>query len=72
MMLQITILIGIFSLATPKLIIQSPQQLADAFNSKYKGGEIPYSIANYGAVPYGKTISGEIAIPSVLEDCVYE
>jgi hypothetical protein len=33
---------------------------------------VPYSIANYGIVPYGKVISGELGIPEFLEDCLYE
>lgn len=49
----------------------SPQPLVDFFNKKYPNGSVPYSIANYGDVPYGKTLSGEMGLPSVLEDCVF-
>ena len=38
--------------------IISPQPLVDFFNNKYPNSSIPYSIANYGDVPYGKTLSG--------------
>ena len=54
------------------LRIMSPQSLVDVFMKKYNESSIPFSIANYGDVPYGKTISGEVALPSVLEDCVFE
>ncbi len=53
------ILIMLLTAATlSKMIIQSPPALIDYFNSKYANGYIPYSIANYGVVPYGKTVSG--------------
>lgn len=52
--------------AHSKLIIQAPQDLAAHFNNKYGNQGIPYSIANYGIVPYSKTISGSIGTPSVL------
>ncbi len=61
-----------FLLIQNKLIIQSPKALSDFFDTKYGKEGIFYSIANYGEVPYGKTISGKVSIPSVLEDCVYE
>ena len=49
-----------------------PESLVNFFKEKYHAGNVPFSIANYGDVPYGKTISGEIGLPSVLEDCVFE
>ena len=55
-----------------KMIVQAPSSAVAMFAVKYPNGEIPYSIANYGAVPYGKTISGQIGTPSVLEDCIFE
>jgi hypothetical protein len=27
---------------------------------------IPYSVANFGDIPYGKTIVGELTLPTVL------
>ena len=54
------------------LRIMSPQSLVEVFMKKYNESSIPFSIANYGDVPYGKTISGEGALPSVLEDCAFE
>lgn len=48
---------------TAKMVVQSPQELAAYFADKYPEGSIPYSIANYGIVPYGKVISGEIGLP---------
>ena len=46
-------------------IVHSPHELAEHFDKKYGKAGIPYSIANYGEVPYGKSISGKITIPSV-------
>lgn len=46
-----------------KMVVQSPAELATYFADKYPDGGIPYSIANYGVVPYGKVISGEIGLP---------
>lgn len=43
---------------TAKMIVQSPAELASYFADKYPDGSIPYSIANYGIIPYGKVISG--------------
>lgn len=65
-------LLALLAVAHSTMTIQSPSSLADFFASKYPAGSIPYSIANYGAVPYGKSISGEVGMPSVLEDCVPE
>jgi hypothetical protein len=70
--MQIAMLVALVALGSCTMRIQSPSKLADFFASKYPGGEIPYSIANYGVVPYGKTLSGEVGVPSVLEDCVFE
>jgi hypothetical protein len=69
-----TLLLLVVSLATvgAKMIIQSPPELSAHFSSKYGEAGIPYSIANYGIVPYGKVISGEMGIPEFLEDCIYE
>lgn len=41
-----------------KMAIQSPPELSAYFAEKYGEAGIPYSIANYGIVPYGKVISG--------------
>ncbi len=41
-----------------KMVIQSPSDLSLYFKTKYTDGSIPYSIANYGVIPYGKVISG--------------
>ena len=56
------------------IMITLPQSLNRSLTEKYKdkGGRIPYSIANYVEVPYGKMISGFIATSEVLEDCVYD
>jgi len=54
------------------LRLVSPASLVEVFGEKYHAGNIPFSIANYGEVPYGKTISGQIGLPTVLEDCIVE
>lgn len=54
-----------------KMIIQSPPELAAFFVQKYGEAGIPYGIANYGVVPYGKVVSGEVGTPQFLEDCRY-
>jgi hypothetical protein len=44
-----------------KLVIVSPPTLKKFFLDKYGAGNIigiPYSIANYGDIPYGKSIVG--------------
>ena len=44
-----------------KLVIVSPPSLKKFFLDKYGAGNIigiPYSIANYGDIPYGKSIVG--------------
>lgn len=65
--MHISLLIALMvTLVAGTMKIQSPPELAAFFSTKYPDGSIPYSIANYGNVPYGKTISGEIGIPSVL------
>ena len=61
---------GTFTGVSATLKVQAPQFLTDYFVKKYPSGNVPYSIANYGDVPYGKTISGEVGLPTVLEDCV--
>ena len=54
--------------------MQSPLALKEFFQAKYNitNGSIPFSLANYGDIPYGKTISGKIALPEILENCVAE
>jgi hypothetical protein len=56
------------------LVIRSPVSLKKYFAEKYgpNSNGIPYSLANFGDVPYGRTIVGELATPSVLENCIYE
>lgn len=59
-------------LSESKLSIQTPPALKNIFDVKYNNESIPYSIANFGKIPYGKSITGEMAVPTVLEDCIYE
>lgn len=70
--LVIVLLLAVFNHTHAKMTIQAPQQLAAYFSNKYGAAGIPYSVANYGIVPYSKTVSGAIGTPSVLEDCVFE
>jgi|LakMenEpi03Aug12_release.lakeMendotaPanAssembly.Ray.scaffolds.fasta_scaffold4487996_1 hypothetical protein len=54
--------------ALSDLVIRSPDSLKTYFANKYgsKSTGIPYSLANFGDVPYGRTIVGELAMPTVL------
>lgn len=58
--------VAFFTQNQAKMLVQSPPELSIFFEKKYAGKGIPYSIANYGVVPYGKTVSGKLGIPSVL------
>jgi hypothetical protein len=51
-------LLLLLTLVAAKMVIQSPPELSAYFAEKYGQSGIPYSIANYGIVPYGKVISG--------------
>lgn len=65
-------LVGILILSIQsKLIIQSPPELKSQLQSKYPKG-IHYSVANYGDVPFGRSISGTIYISTFLENCQYQ
>lgn len=54
--------------ALSDLVIRSPVSLKTYFANKYGSNSngIPYSLANFGDVPYGRTIVGELATPTVL------
>lgn len=60
------LVVALLAVAVSRMIVQSPPAVVEIFAKKYPDGNIPFSIANYGVIPYGKTISGEIGIPSVL------
>ena len=66
-LIMVAYLFGLFLLPThTKMILHGPTELANYFSNKYGDKGIPFSIANYGEVPYGKTISGKVGTPSVL------
>jgi hypothetical protein len=67
----ILILAVAITTSVAQLVVRTPTALQELFAKKYKDGQIPYSLANFGEVPYGKTIIGEMSIPSVLMDCVF-
>lgn len=54
--------------ALSDLVIRSPLTLKKYFAEKYGPNlnGIPYSVANFGDVPYGRTIVGELTTPTVL------
>ena len=58
MHLALWITISLYASVQSTMYIQSPPALAQYFVNKYPKGNIPYSIANYGDVPYGKVVSG--------------
>lgn len=53
-----TLVVMLIVQLSAKMMVQSPSELASYFADKYPDGSIPYSIANYGIIPYGKVISG--------------
>ena len=59
------LLLVLIATTTCKLFISSPTKLVEEIKQKYPEG-IPYSIANYGDVPFGTTLSGTVFIPEVL------
>ena len=55
-----------------RLVIKSPSELAQLIEARHPDG-IPYSVANYGDIPFGKSLGGTIHLPtSVAENCIYE
>ena len=69
---MLILLLVLFATARSRLTITSPPELVEILNQKHPDG-IPYSVANYGDVPFGKSIAGNIFLPpSVLENCIYE
>lgn len=64
----------LLTLTTSNLVIRSPASLKKYFTDKYGENStgIQYSLANFGDVPYGRSIVGELTTPTVLENCVYE
>jgi len=64
--MRVLLAVVLLGVAVTHMIVQSPPALVEIFSAKYPDGKIPFSIANYGVVPYGKTISGQIGTPSVL------
>lgn len=67
---SVLLLLGVVA-CLGRMVVQAPPALQEYFAGRYPGGDIPFSTANYGVVPYGKTITGELGIPSFLEDCIY-
>lgn len=63
--LPLFLLLALLSLTSTRLVIQSPPELKEMLSVKHPDG-IPYSVANYGDVPFGKSMSGTIVIGSVL------
>lgn len=55
-----------------RLEIKSPPELAKIVKERHPNG-IPYSVANYGDVPFGKSLVGNIYLPeSYMENCIFE
>lgn len=66
--------IVIMALSKSSLKIQSPLALKEFFQQRYNttNASIPFSLANYGDIPYGKTLTGKLVLPEILENCVAE
>jgi len=59
------ILFTLFLNTSTTFIVQSPQELVNILKEKHPDG-IPYSVANYGDVPFGKKMSATIVIGTYL------
>jgi len=60
-LLKLSIFILLVSCTMSVLVIRSPASLKQYFEQKYNSSAsvgIPYSIANFGDVPYGRSIIG--------------
>lgn len=60
-LLKLVVLTVLISCVMGVLVIRSPTALKQYFENKYgdsANGGIPYSIANFGDVPYGRSIIG--------------
>eukprot|EP01017_Pseudomicrothorax_dubius_P031965 TRINITY_DN4135_c0_g1_i3.p1 TRINITY_DN4135_c0_g1~~TRINITY_DN4135_c0_g1_i3.p1 ORF type:complete len:447 (-),score=95.84 TRINITY_DN4135_c0_g1_i3:63-1403(-) len=64
-MILAVFLCGILGSGEGKLVVWSPKSLL----SSITGGEIRYTIANYGKVPYGKSIAGLLHKANPLDGC---
>lgn len=58
-------ILSLLVLSSSKLIIQSPPELKAKLEQQFPQG-IPYSVANYGEVPFGKSLTGTIFVSSYL------
>lgn len=61
----------LFMIVRAKFIIQSPPELKARLEQMYPDG-IHYSVANYGDVPFGKSLSGTVFTSTFLENCEFE
>jgi hypothetical protein len=64
----VTLVFVMFSLSTQKFIVQSPSELKSTLEKQFPQG-IVYSVANYGEVPFGRSLTGVIYINEFLENC---
>lgn len=63
-------LLLIWACASASLVLKHiPAEIAEHYNRYYSNEGIRYTIANYGRVPYGKSIAGTLHIPRDRTGC---
>ena len=53
------------------LQVYAPQELLEKFE-RINGNRLPYSTANFGEIPYGKLMMGEVVLANPLTNCEFE
>ena len=53
------------------LQVYAPQELLEKFK-EINGNRLPYSTANFGEIPYGKQMMGEVMLANPLTNCDFE
>lgn len=59
--------LALFALVGAKLVVYQPKPLAEQFQAQ--NGSIPFALANFGHIPWGKKLSGTVYLPDPLDAC---
>lgn len=70
-MIRTVILLVLAISAACFLQIYAPQELIEQFK-QINGNRLPYSTANFGEIPYGKQMMGEVMLANPLTNCEFE
>jgi hypothetical protein len=70
-MARLIILFTCFTILIAYLQVYAPQEVIEQFNI-LNDNRIPYSTANFGEIPYGKQMMGEVVIANPMTNCEYE